>query len=138
MPAIKITAAFDGSFSVENDLAYTAAKLDDVETEAAKIILACLPSEKPLDVLFERRSKDYVSLVTRNVYDFARLKIGKKVMWFSVALSPADRKKYADDPRFASAKKNQIHWKVPFCALSELRSDGDLFLCAYTWAHQQP
>lgn len=78
------------------------------------------------------------SLVTRKVYDFARLKVGKKTMWFSVALSPADQKKYAADPRFASAKKNQFHWKVPFSALSELNGDGDLFHCAYTWAHQQP
>ena len=138
MPAIEITANADGSFSVKNNSAYAAAELDDAEMEAAKIILACLSSEEPLDVQIEQRSKDYVSLVTRKVYDFARLKVGKKVMWFSVALSPADQKKYAADPRFVSAKKNRFHWKVPFSTLSELKSDGELFHCAYTWAHQQP
>lgn len=137
MSAIEITANSDGSFSIKSDLDYTAAKLDEAEMEAAKIILACLPSEESLDVVFERRSKDYVSLITRNVYDFARLKVGKKAMWFSVALSPADRQKYADDPRFASAKKNQLHWKVPFDSLPDLKNDADLFRCAYIWAHQQ-
>lgn len=105
MPAIKITANSDGIFSVKSDLSYAAATLDDAEMEVAEIILACLSSEEPLDVLFERRSKDYISLVTRKVYDFARLKVGKKTMWFSVALSPADQKSMLRIPDLLPQRK---------------------------------
>ena len=80
----------------------------------------------------ERRTDSYLTIVVCGVYDFCRLKIGKRSMWVSVALSPNDRKLFFDDIRFSNElHKNQFHWKIKLSSVDDLRSSLDLIQKSY-------
>lgn len=127
-------SAKDGVVSVSSTDTHTPIPLTELspeESAAVHLIFEALGeavSEAGIHV--ERRTDKYLSIVAYDVYDFCRVKIGKKVMWMSLSL-PSEMKR-TDDPRFeAGQKKNIRHWKIPLQNVSDIFNSKDLIQAAF-------
>lgn len=118
------------------------AVLTDGESRAVKVVETALAEigVQASEICYRRRSKDYLSLVVLNEYDFLRIKIGERATWFSVFLSGELQRELLNDPRFARQKnKRQMHWKVQLNSLHDLEADKDLIQYGYKsalWSHE--
>lgn len=137
-----ITISFDeNGISVCNSMnrRYDPVELSEEERRAIEIIEAAVSSEPNSHdpIHLERRTDKYLTVVVCGVYDFCRVKIGKRSMWVSVSLSPTDRELFLTDARFANElNKNQIHWKIALASVDSLKNCSDLIQKSYLWAVQ--
>ena len=70
------------------------------------------------ETTIEHNCKDYTTLKYNN-YDIIRLKYGSISKWIQIFI--LDRKKYVDNPLFATQKnKNQIMWKSTINTIEDL------------------
>ena len=82
-------------------------------------------------VRLQRRSADYLTLVSPDDVDFCRIKVGKQSIWFSVDAWRLDDTKRADS-RFDNIKNRNIrHWKVKLRCIEDFASNSDLILATY-------
>ena len=113
------------------------------ESRAANIIEDALSEigVSPTEFCYRRNSQSYLSVVTHDVYDFLRLKIGQNTTWFTVFLSPDLRKSLGCDPRFDAQKnKRQFHWKVELAGVEDLANCKDLIQYGYQsaiWSYEK-
>lgn len=127
-------SAKDGVVSVSSTDTHTPIPLTELspeESAAVHLIFEALgEAVSEAGVHVERRTDKYLSIVAYDVYDFCRLKIGKKVMWMSISVPP--EMKRTDDPRFeVGQKKNIRHWKIPLQSLSDISNCKDLIQAAF-------
>lgn len=86
-------------------------------------------------IKLQRRSKNYLSLIAFEIYDFIRIKIGSQSLWFSICLSEFDKSELKNDIRLETIEnKNQVHWKIPLADLEEISLYEDLFQRSYQTA----
>lgn len=117
--------------------------LTSAESRAAKIVEEALAEigVSTSQICYKRNSQSYFSVVTHEVYDFLRIKIGDRAAWFTVFLSPMLRKELASDPRFNDQKnKRQLHWKVMLMDADDLANYKDLIQYGYqsaVWSFQK-
>lgn len=84
----------------------------------------------PRDVVIERRSDDYLSVVCEN-NDFLRFKLTPRTKWLSLNLPRDLRKQYESDDLFAAQKKKSaIHWKATITDVSDVDKFKDLIVAA--------
>jgi len=84
----------------------------------------------PRDVVIERRSDDYLSVVCEN-NDFLRFKLTPRTKWLSLNLPRDLRKQYESDDLFAAQKKKSaIHWRVTITDASDVDKFKDLIVAA--------
>ena len=84
----------------------------------------------PRDVVIERRSDDYLSVVCEN-NDFLRFKLTPRTKWLSLNLPRDLRKQYESDDLFAAQKKKSaIHWKATITDASDIDKFKDLIVAA--------
>ena len=84
----------------------------------------------PRDVVIERRSDDYLSVVCEN-NDFLRFKLTPRTKWLSLNLPRDLRKQYESDDLFAAQKKKStIHWKATITDASDVDKFKDLIIAA--------
>lgn len=84
----------------------------------------------PRDVVVERRSDDYLSVVCEN-NDFLRFKLTPRTKWLSLNLPRDLRKQYESDDLFAAQKKKSaIHWKATITDASDVDKFKDLIIAA--------
>lgn len=84
----------------------------------------------PRDVVIERRSDDYLSVVCEN-NDFLRFKLTPRTKWLSINLPRDLRKQYESDDLFAAQKKKSaIHWKAIITDASDVDKFKDLIVAA--------
>lgn len=84
----------------------------------------------PRDVVIERRSDDYLSVVCEN-NDFLRFKLTPRTKWLSLNLPRDLRKQYESDDLFAAQKKKSaIHWKATITDASDVGKFKDLIVAA--------
>lgn len=137
-----ISISFDeNGISVCNsmDRRYEPVLLSEEELQAIEIIetaISSVPnSHEPIHL--ERRTDKYLTVAVCDVYDFCRVKIGKRSMWVSLFLSPADRKLFFNDARFSNeSNKKQFHWKIVLASVDDLKNCSDLIQKSYLWAVQ--
>jgi len=113
--------------------------LSEEEHQAVEIIetaLSALPNlHEPIHL--ERRTDKYLTVITCNVWDFCRVKLGKRSNWVSLSLSPSDCELFFNDLRFSNElNKNQRHWKIALSCIDDLKGCSDLIQKAYLWAVQ--
>lgn len=104
------------------------------ETAAVEFVKQAIAEVAPdeTDLCCQRRATAYLSIVTREHYDFIRIKTGVRSNWFSVWIVGQDRQRYADDPRFSNQRnKRQLHWKVQLDAIASMADSKDLIQAAY-------
>ena len=79
---------------------------------------------------FRRRSEDYLTILAYNEYDFCRLKVTERSIWFSIngIILPNSIK---NDPRFDGVKKSLIHWKIKLPNIESIKDNADLILESY-------
>ena len=84
----------------------------------------------PQDVIVERRSDDYLSVVCGN-NDFLRFKLTPRTKWLSLNLPRDMRAQYENNPLFAAQnKKTAIHWKATLAGVSDIDKFKDLIVAA--------
>jgi len=84
----------------------------------------------PRDVVIERRSDDYLSVICEN-NDFLRFKLTPRTKWLSLNLPRDLRKQYESDDLFAAQKKKSaIHWKATITDASDVGKFKDLIVAA--------
>lgn len=112
------------------------AELTESEEKAVEIIRKAFEKQGiSFDVLFRRRSKDYLTLLAFNpdfnhYDDFCRIKVGIKSTW--VSLDTSRSPKFADDIRFINVKnKNCRHWKINLGGIEDFESVVDLIIESY-------
>lgn len=109
---------------------------DAIPTELESIALEAIGSEfkkRGLDfgeIRFRRRSDKYLTLLAPNDFDFCRIKVGERSVWFSVhgIKLPAEIK---NDSRFDGVKKTLVHWKVSLKNVSDFQHNSDLIAESY-------
>ena len=96
------------------------------ENDFLSIILPLLPS----DVVLERRSHSYLSLLyDRN--DFLRFKLTSRAKWLSLFIPPELREKYKDSPLFTDQKKKSLlHWKAKLSSLDDVEKYKELIVAS--------
>lgn len=138
----EITIAFNqNGITVSSSInrRYEPVVLSDDEQQAVKIIeesvAYAVDTSEPIHL--ERRTDNYLTVVVCGVYDFCRVKIGKKSKWVSVSLSPSDRELFFNDTRFSSeTNKNKFHWKIALSSVDDLKNCSELIQKSYLWAVQ--
>lgn len=122
--SIKIT--LEGVTS-EFDNYNTDAELTVVEEQAIQFVQKEF-EKRNIDfecIRFRRRSKDYLTLLAPNDFDFCRIKATERAAWFSVHGLKLP-KPIQDDERFNGVKKSLIHWKVRLNSVADYESNSDL------------
>lgn len=76
-------------------------------------------------IRFRRRSKDYLTLLAPNDFDFCRIKTTERVTWFTIHGLHLP-KSIQDDIRFGDTKKTLIHWKVKLDNVEDFATNSDL------------
>lgn len=76
-------------------------------------------------IRFRRRSKDYLTLLAPNDFDFCRIKTTERVTWFSVHGLNLP-KTIQNDERFNDTKKSLVHWKVKLNSVGDFETNSDL------------
>lgn len=103
------------------------------EKEALNIIKDIITNSN-LDfgkVRLERRSENYITLISDDDSDFCRIKIGNRSKWFSLDLWKY-RKELSSDERLTIVKnKNQIHWKIPLESVNDIKKYADLIVLSF-------
>lgn len=74
---------------------------------------------------FRRRSKDYLTILAPNDFDFCRIKTTERVTWFTIHGLHLP-KHIQNDERFDNTKKTLIHWKVHLNNVNDFESNSDL------------
>lgn len=136
-----------GKASVSSDVGrrWEPVVLTPQESAAVEIVKQAVAEVAPdeTDLCCQRRATAYLSIVTRERYDFIRIKTGVRSNWFSVWIVGQDCQRYADDPRFSSQRnKRQLHWKVQLDSIASMAGSKDLIQAAYlsamqAWTYEQ-
>lgn len=83
------------------------------------------------EIQFRRRSQSYLTLLSPNNFDFCRIKVGIKSVWFSILTKPLSEKIKADH-RFDSVKNRQtLHWKIKLESIDDFKNNSDLIVESY-------
>lgn len=123
---MSIRISVDGVTS-EFDNYNTDAVLTELEDTAIKYIRNEF-IKRNLDfdcIRFRRRSKDYLTLLAPNDFDFCRIKSTERATWFSIHGLNLP-KPIQDDERFGDTKKTLIHWKVKLGNVEDFATNSDL------------
>lgn len=111
------------------------ADLTELEVEALNIIESEFEknNENFTALRFVRRSQDYLTILSPNNFDFCRIKVTSRSVWFSIngKLLPP---RLQDDARFAEVNKKLIHWKLKLVDVSEFEAVSDLIFADYIGA----
>ena len=84
-----------------------------------------------------RRSPDYLTIAIKGTeYDGDVVRIQNSGKWISIAVSPENRKKYADSDWFTDQKdKNQIMWKTKIQNLDDINKYDYFLVNGYNWVN---
>ncbi len=122
--------------SIENLLKYGSAARGSWEKELnptpeeSDFLAVVLPLLPAANVVVERRSDNYLSVVCGN-NDFLRFKLTPRTKWLSLNLPREIRSDYKESPLFASEKKKTaIHWKAALTSLSDVDKYKDLIIAS--------
>ncbi|MBR0141893.1 MAG: hypothetical protein IJM19_06575 [Ruminococcus sp.] len=128
---MSITISLDGVKS-EFDGYDSDAVLTSIETKAIEYIKREFEKREINfdEIRFRRRSKDYLTLLAPNDFDFCRIKVGERSVWFSVHGLNLP-KEIKNDERFDKVKKTLIHWKVKLGSIDEFLENSDLIAESY-------
>ena len=82
-----------------------------------------------------RRSENYLTIAIKGTEsDVVRIQNSGK--WISIAVSPENRKKYADSDWFTDQKdKNQIMWKTKIKDLDDINKYEYFLVNGYNWVN---
>lgn len=123
----------------ENDVADCHCDLDRVqgsvtlnqyEFDALSIIKKSLSDDA--DVRLERRTDNYLTLVTGECGDFCRMKMSERAKWISLDLWNAPDEIKKDDRLQIVKNKNQRHWKILLSCIDDIEQYSDFIKIAYT------
>ena len=109
------------------------AELTEYEEKAVSYIKKQFEKENiPFDtILFRRRSKNYLSLVTPTNNDFCRIKAGPKSAWYSLDMWGC-AKELQEHTYFSDVtNKNQRHWKLNLKSIDEFESAAEVICFIY-------
>ena len=84
-----------------------------------------------------RRSENYLTIAIKGTeYDGDVVRIQNSGKWISIAVSPENRKKYADSDWFTDKKdKNQIMWKTKIKNLDDINKYEYFLVNGYNWVN---
>ena len=84
-----------------------------------------------------RRSNDYLTIAIKGTeYDGDVVRIQNSGKWISIAVSPENRKKYAESDWFTDQKdKNQIMWKTKIKNLDDINKYEYFLVNGYNWVN---
>ncbi|MBR4627747.1 MAG: hypothetical protein IKO47_08625 [Ruminococcus sp.] len=85
-------------------------------------------------IRFRRRSKDYLTLLAPNDFDFCRIKTTERVTWFTIHGLNLP-KQIQNDERFNDTKKNLVHWKVRLDNVGDFETNSDLIAESFVSIH---
>ena len=131
-----IDIAFDGvnvSITSSFDRYKEPVILSENEKYALKIIeKAFIDSGIDFDSIhLERRTNNYLTIVSSSDNDFCRIKIGLRSKWISLDLHLCDDA-IKNDKRLSDVEnKNQIHWKIPLKTIEDLQNYSDIIVASF-------
>lgn len=124
----------NGKISVVNTLnkRYKPVILTELEKDAIDVVTDIMKKNNILHDSFalERRTDKYLTCVLCTNYDFIRLKITERTMWFSIdSWNTFDTT--SNDERFDCIENRKIrHWKFKLNSINDLYNFEDLIVIA--------
>lgn len=115
----------------------------NIKPEAEKMIERIADViEKYVDkstLTIKRKSEDYLTIAIKGTeYDCDVVRIQNSGKWISIAVSPENRKKYANSDWFTDQKdKNQIMWKTKINNLDDINKYDYFLVNGYNWVNSK-
>ena len=102
-------------------------------TKEEQMAYLIIESSVNQSVIPEKRSDNYITLLTKNGFDFCRIKFTQRTAWFSLDMWSCPSQ-VQNDQRLSNVKnKKQRHWKIIVSSPEDVSLYGDIIYNSYIY-----